>query len=137
MISLAVKVAAALAGLLIVVGDASWVAGWAPFQSPCAEVRATTEAAVSRIGAAEATALGKAEATTRAANTSTRKRIEARVASIRASTRNAPADDVPDGEFFRGVCASKLYAGSPDCVGYGGESEDPGAAAGARAVRRR
>ena len=76
--------------------------------------------------AAEAVAIVVGEVEDRAVATD--QRTSRHVARI----RNAPSTpavpgvvyrDFPDGEFYRGVCGSRLYARDPDCDGFGLEAE--------------
>ena len=137
MTTLAVKAAAGLTGLLGLVAVVLWIIGWGPFQTPAAKMQAKADKAVAKVAAAETVAVGQVETTAKAANLRADERTQIHVATIRATTRNAPPADVPDDQFFHGVCSSKLYARDPGCVGYGGEPEGSDPASRARAVRGR
>jgi hypothetical protein len=133
-----IKIAIAIAGLLILIAVGLWVAGWGPLHMPSAAEKQQPKVAakVEKTATAETAAVGKAETATKTASATIEKRTETHVVAVRATPRPAPVD-YPDREFYLGVCQSKLYAGNPNCVGYGGEPESAGPRAGKGTVRRR
>jgi hypothetical protein len=140
MTSLIAKIIAGLVVALLLAVAVMWVVGLGPFNtrpSAAAKQIPKVAAAVTKTQGQASTAVAKVESKAKDANTATEKRTEGHVAKIRAAAPRAVPADVPDGEFFAGVCESKLYAGSADCRGFGGQPEGDGAPTRQRAVRGR
>lgn len=134
-----VQIIAGAVALLILVGVVMWVVGLGPFNTrPSAAAKAApkVQATVAKTQTQVADAVAKAEDKTQAAGAVIEKRTEAHVAKIRAVPRVA-APNVPDRQFFVGVCESQLYAGSPDCRGFGGEPEGGRSGLGSRSLQGR
>lgn len=137
---LVIQLALGAVALLILIVAGMWVIGLGPFNtrpSPAAKVAVQTQKAVTKTQGEAKAATDQAETATRKTIATTEKRTEGHVAKIRAAAPRAIPADVPDGEFFAGVCESKLYAGSADCRGLGGQLEGGGSRPGPRAVRGR
>lgn len=113
-----IQIGLAILALGVLVLAVMWVAGYGPFHSPsaAAKLQPKVAATVAKAETAQTADVIKAEDKTKAAGVAAEKRTETHVAKLRA----APAG-VADGEFYRGVCQSQLYAGNPDCRGYGGQ----------------
>lgn len=146
--AIAVRVAGVVLAVLVLAGVAAWVAGFGPFQpgkSAAAKQQPKVEKAVAQATGAAAKQTTVLAETAATANTETERRAEAHVTKIRAPARARPAAgapvvryaDVPDGQFYGGVCESLLYRGNPACGGHGGGPEGQPAAGRAGALRGR
>ena len=114
----------ALAALVLLVAMA-WVFRVGPFKpapSPAAKVQAQTSAAVADATEAQSKAVDAATTTAQGTITDTTKRTEHAVSEVRRVQQARPAPPpYPDDGFYRGVCATRIYAGNPECRGYGGK----------------
>lgn len=124
MTSLIAKIIAGIVGALLLALAVMWIIGLGPFNtrpSAAAKQLPKVEKAVAQTQNQASAAVAKVEGEAKTTIAATEKRTEGHVAKIRAAAPRAVPADVPDGEFFAGVCESKLYAGSADCRGLGGK----------------
>lgn len=116
------RIGAAVVGVVALAVAVMFVLQLGPFNtrpSAAAKQLPKVEAAVAKTQDQAGAAVTKVESAAKAANVNTEKRTEGHVAKIRAAAPRAVPADVPDGQFFAGVCESKLYAGSAGCRGVG------------------
>lgn len=119
-----IQIGLGVVGLIAVTLAAMWVFRFGLFAtgpSPAAKMIPKVQATVAKVQTQEVKAVAKEEVKTQSAATVIEKRTAASVTKIRQSTGRPVYADVPDAEFYRGVCASKLYVGTADCDGYGGK----------------
>lgn len=122
--SLTTRIIGAVVLALLVAVAALYVLQLGPFNprpSTAAKALPKVQGAVAKAQGQQGAAVAEAEIKTNSAAVAAEKKAERHVDQIRKSTARAVPADVPDAEFYRGVCDTQLYAGDPACRGFGGQ----------------